>query len=147
VPRESQGSSHLADQGLVFVTNDTQGDPAGSEARRERALQVEDDLDLLDLMLADHAVAPERFQPTSYWRHRIGEIVAELRTGLHDFQARVGSLLETFGACDPPPTMMTNIVNIPPGDERAVAETVRMLNAYLASGAPALRMGSRWRIY
>jgi putative sugar O-methyltransferase len=125
----------------VFVTNDTHGARAGSGARSGSALQVEDDPELLDLMLADHAGAPERFQPTNYWRHRIGEIVAELRTGLHDFQARVGSLLETFGACDPPPTMMTNIVNIPPGDERAVAETVRMLNAYLASGAPALPYG------
>ncbi len=89
-------------------------------------------------MLADHAATPERFQPTNYWRDRSEHIVAELRGGLRDFQARSGSWLETFGACDPPPTMLTSISGIPPGSEHAIGRVVDALNGALASGMPAL---------
>jgi putative sugar O-methyltransferase len=65
---------------------------------------MEDDLALLDLMLADQQTAPKIFQPTNYWRNYIGVVLPEIRRyGLRGFRGREGSFLSTFGATDPGP--------------------------------------------
>jgi putative sugar O-methyltransferase len=65
------------------------------------ALQVADDLPLLDAMLEDLGAADPIYQPTNYWSAYVEPIVAVLREGLRDFRRR--GELATFGATDPVP--------------------------------------------
>lgn len=63
--------------------------------------QVQDDIALLDLMLADIQSAPEIFKPTNYWSVYHERIVPELREhGLKDFRRRRNTSLHKFGATD-----------------------------------------------
>lgn len=66
------------------------------------AIQVQDDPELLDLIMADEASAPEVFRPTNYWRApNEDRLLPELRTlGLKDFRRRRNSVLSSFGATD-----------------------------------------------
>ncbi len=62
---------------------------------------IEDDLALLDLILADTEAAPAEFKPTNFWSNNLPPIVREFRTeGLRRFRARRSSRMGSFGASD-----------------------------------------------
>jgi putative sugar O-methyltransferase len=65
------------------------------------AKDIEDDLPLLDLMLADTKAAPAEYRPTNYWSNNLDPIVWEFRNeGLKGFRSRACTRLGTFGGSD-----------------------------------------------
>lgn len=65
------------------------------------AVQVRDDVDLLDLMLTDTKNSPSIYQPTNYWQNYEYIFLSELRSkGLTDFRRRKNSVLSSFGGTD-----------------------------------------------
>jgi putative sugar O-methyltransferase len=104
------------------------------------AFQVADDVDLLDLMLADLCAADRVFQPPRCRARDLPLAVDELRGGLHDFRRRDDSLLADLGACDAPPRMLHDIKTT--GTAQAVLEALRdALNGRIARGRRALVEG------
>jgi putative sugar O-methyltransferase len=72
--------------------------------------QVTDSPELLDMMIADMAVAPAAFRPTNYWKVYEDRFLPELRSiGLHDYRRRRGSILSSFGATDLRPTVACDL--------------------------------------
>ncbi|EKF16942.1 putative sugar O-methyltransferase [Nitratireductor pacificus] len=75
-------------------------------------MQVEDDHELLDLMVADHIDAPDQYRATARWLEYSDRFLAFLKTeGLNNFRSSKhekgspGSVLASFGAVDiNPPT-------------------------------------------
>ncbi len=65
-------------------------------------MQLRDDQDLLDLMMADMRQADDLYRPTSYWAAYEKSTVPEIRAlGLKDFRRRELSTLASAGATDP----------------------------------------------
>ena len=70
-------------------------------SKKEKPLQVKDDINLLELMLDDNKSASPLFQPRHYWIKSAKLLSSELRAiGLHNFRRRKNSILNTFGATD-----------------------------------------------
>jgi len=70
-------------------------------AGRGTTLQVQDDLNLLEKMMADLEGAPDAYRPTNYWHHYQRSFLPELKfRGLKSFRRRQFSVLESFGAVD-----------------------------------------------
>jgi putative sugar O-methyltransferase len=64
-------------------------------------MQVADDRELLDLMMADMAQADELYRPTNYWQVYERPTLRELNSeGLRDFRRRQNSALTRAGASD-----------------------------------------------
>ncbi len=64
-------------------------------------MQLKDDPDLLELMLAGQTDADPEFRPGNYWVINEGPMVRELRKhGLHDIRRRRSRVLMAFGAGD-----------------------------------------------
>jgi putative sugar O-methyltransferase len=102
--------------------------------------QVADDVDLLDLMLADLCAAERVFQPPRCRAGDLTQAVEELRGGLHDFRRRDDTPLADLGACDAPPRMLRDIKAT--GDVAPVLEALRdALNGRIARGRRALVEG------
>ena len=101
------------------------------------APQVDDDLRLFDAMLGDMRAAAPIYQPTNYWAAYEARVVEVLRAGLRDFRGRE-SALDTFGATDPPPSMLTRVEGVPREWEVPIDRLVTTLNQGLAGDAPAL---------
>ena len=102
--------------------------------------QVADDVDLLDLMLADLCAADRVFQPPHCRARDLTLAVDELRGGLHDFRRRDDSRLADLGACDAPPRMLRDIKTT--GDVQPVLEALRdAVNGRIARGRRALVEG------
>jgi putative sugar O-methyltransferase len=104
----------------------------------KEADQVEDDLGLLDLMLADLAAAEPVYQPTNYWASYVEPVLTELRGGLRDFR-RNATMLSTFGGCDTPPTF--GRLEVPDEWTAAVRTVTNAFDNVLAQGAPILPEG------
>jgi putative sugar O-methyltransferase len=69
-------------------------------------LQVDDDAQLLQLMMADAAAAPPEYQATNFWNVYEQRLLPELsRLGLRDFRRRRNSVLSSMGATDLIPRM------------------------------------------
>jgi len=100
--------------------------------------QVEDDLDLLDLMLADLAGAEPVYQPTNYWASYVEPVLTELRAGLRDFR-RNATMLATFGGCDAPPSF--GRPTVPDDWVSPVRVVMKAMDSVLAQGAPILPEG------
>jgi putative sugar O-methyltransferase len=104
------------------------------------AFQAADDIELLDLMLADLCAADPVFQPP---RCRAGDlplVAEELRGGLHDFRRRDDTRLADLGACDAPPRMLRDIKAA--GTVQPVLEALRdALNGRISRGRRALVEG------
>ncbi len=73
----------------------------------EKAIQVTDDPELLEMILQDHDAAPSEFLPTARWKGYSDNFVRFLRNeGLRDFRGRKlskdhdGFVLARFGAVD-----------------------------------------------
>jgi len=63
--------------------------------------QLEDDLALLDLMIADMESSGALYRPTNYWAPYCAAVVDEIRRlGLRDFRTRESRILSSFGAED-----------------------------------------------
>jgi putative sugar O-methyltransferase len=107
-------------------------------ARAVPAPQVADDLSLLSDMVADMKSASPIYQPTHYWAAYERPVLAELRAGLRDFRRRSKSILDSFGATDPAPTMLTNIDGVPAEGAAIVNALVAQLNEILAAGHQVL---------
>jgi len=104
------------------------------------AFQVADDVELLDLMLADLCAAAGVFQPPRCRTGDLTDAVEELRGGLHDFRRRDDSCLADLGACDAPPRMLRDIKAT--GDVLPVLESLRdALNGRIARGRRTLVEG------
>jgi putative sugar O-methyltransferase len=104
------------------------------------AFQVADDVELLDLMLADLCAADRVFQPPQCRARDLTLAVDDLRAGLHDFRRRDDSRLADLGACDAPPRMLRDIKAA--GDVEPVLEALRdALNGRIARGRRALVEG------
>ena len=67
----------------------------------EKSNQVNDDLELLELMLADTKLASELYRPSNYWAEYEKKFIPELkRIGLRDFRRRENSVLSSFSATE-----------------------------------------------
>ena len=100
--------------------------------------QVEDDVRLLNRMLADMKAAPPIYQPTNYWAPYERPVLAELRAGLRDFRRSPKNVLSVFGATDVPPAMLTSISDVPAEASATVRDLVAELNRMLAAGLHVL---------
>lgn len=105
-------------------------------------MQLEDDLALLDTMLADHKSAPAIYQWTNYWAKKCNMAVSYIReTGLKDFRGirapkrTPASTFASFGAVDlMPPYAGSDIM-------AAVAEHAAGSPARSVMELPASRVG------
>ena len=69
--------------------------------KAENVLQVSDDFNLLEKMMADIERCDEKYRPTNYWAFYQKFFLPELRKkGLTDFRRRKGTILNSFGATD-----------------------------------------------
>ncbi len=76
------------------------------------ALQVSDDLQLLELMLKNTKDAPNVYKPTYYWDVHEKKFVPELKKlGLHNFRRRKNSILSSFGATDLAPSFYISLIS------------------------------------
>jgi putative sugar O-methyltransferase len=74
-------------------------------------VQVPDDMDLLNMMMADVKSAPAVYQPTNYWDHYEKKFMPELsREGLFDFRRREDSVLASFSGTDLSPAFEVDIL-------------------------------------
>lgn len=110
--------------------------------------QANDDKDLLELMLSDHASAPEEFRPTARWAEYSAKFVDFLRTeGLRDFRGRrhekgsAGSVLGQFGALDRNPST-TRAGALPEEMYHAARSSFRGPSAKAIESMPAGKVGS-----
>lgn len=63
--------------------------------------QAQDDLALLELMMADLKKSPREFHPTNYWAAYEDKALNEIRAGgLRDFRRRPDEVFRSFGAVD-----------------------------------------------
>lgn len=87
----------------------------------EADLQVDDDLELLDLMLADMANASDLYKPTNYWSNFIYDYLPKLRNnGLKDFRRSDNLALARFITRD----------NIPQGATIVLSENRWLYNQF-----------------
>ncbi len=63
--------------------------------------QIDDDISLLDLMIADMEASSALYQPTRYWKGYTSEVIELIRKGgLHDFRRSKERVLASFGCVD-----------------------------------------------
>lgn len=75
--------------------------PRASGDQSPPAPQAKDDVELLDLMLADMKKAPTVYQPTNYWSAYEARSIEEIKArGLTDFRRQSDAVFRSYGAVD-----------------------------------------------
>ena len=101
--------------------------------------QVDDDISLLDLMVADMAASGALYQPTKYWKGYTLEAIELLRNeGLWNFRRSEERILSSFGCLDTAPKLQFSelLSNTQGGDEntrRFLAPFAKFSNSVLLS--------------
>jgi len=104
--------------------------------------QVDDDISLLDLMVADMEASSDLYQPTKYWKGYTVEAIELLRTvGLRNFRRSEERILSSFGCLDTAPKLQFSelLSNTQGGDEntrRFLAPFAKFSNSVWEQGTP-----------